>query len=769
MKKRFAILFLTALAVFLLSITTFAAPTMLKSVDVVFELPKGGDPFDPSFQPTILSFKSGDIDLLSTGAGILYASWTGDIDYNEDGVPCFSPGVTYSLIVKLALNIEAGYCANYKMSNGDYLVGPDTFSATVNGIPATVTPNNPPYFPTLEVGLTLAGEAIDDAEKAEMEAEQKALAETRRAAFPARTRAEADLLNIDTMPRKVVTVNTSGTDLRYDFENVTTLVMDVNDAEALTDEIVFMPYLTEVWLSHETDLYKFVQRMDSSLKDPVFGKYYFDTGVSHMPFFTAKATVFVPESKANALREQLANVGYPLVYTVKTYAGEDVCAAQKAGSAAAKDFCTAHSFTAQIRSADRVCTFASCQSCPLFYYSCAICGKCEYDPNHVDFSHTLLPEELTLAKSSIGSHSDANLYAELPNDSAYVGINAAGQHVYWDSCILCGKSSRYLNQHLSESDYIFSGTEASFEDYQAAMNAGVRRAETVALGSTEVQPGMFVLAERSDAKMSAWAQSDVNLALNDGLLDTDILGNDYTKNITRLQFCSIVVNLAEMMTGKTITPAANIFTDTDSLYVRKAFAAGITAGTSADTFSPNATLNRQQMATFVYRTLRYIEKNSDYAYTDYNSKLDAYTDSTQLEVWAKESMAFMNALDLIKGNTETTLNPNGICTVEQAIAVAERSVYAHQIGWYQVEPYKDVFNMGTGEWSATNKYTSISTGFTLYKGEYVWVTGRRFGNYNDFSEFAYNVPHTYAPVVNPFTGQTNVSYIKNGDLVPVRN
>lgn len=77
--------------------------------------------------------------------------------------------------------------------------------------------------------------------------------------------------------------------------------------------------------------------------------------------------------------------------------------------------------------------------------------------------------------------------------------------------------------------------------------------------------------------------------------------------------------------------------------------------------------------------------------------------------------------------------------------------------------------MGTGEWSATNKYTSISTGFTLYKGEYVWVTGRRFGNYNDFSEFAYNVPHTYAPVVNPFTGQTNVSYIKNGDLVPVRN
>ena len=142
------------------------------------------------------------------------------------------------------------------------------------------------------------------------------------------------------------------------------------------------------------------------------------------------------------------------------------------------------------------------------------------------------------------------------------------------------------------------------------------------------------------------------------------------------------MRLAETLTGKSITPAAaNTFTDTNNAYVLKAYAAGITTGTSATTFSPNATLNRQQMATFLRRTLQYVEKNSGYSYTSYTSKLASYTDNALVQSWAKEAMAFMNALDLVKGTTATTLNPNGTCTIEQAVIVAERSVYAHQIGW----------------------------------------------------------------------------------------
>ena len=52
------------------------------------------------------------------------------------------------------------------------------------------------------------------------------------------------------------------------------------------------------------------------------------------------------------------------------------------------------------------------------------------------------------------------------------------------------------------------------------------------------------------------------------------------------------------------------FMDASNIYVRKAYAAGITTGTSATEFSPNAALTSQQMATFIYRAFMYVRDNS---------------------------------------------------------------------------------------------------------------------------------------------------------------
>ena len=345
-------------------------------------------------------------------------------------------------------------------------------------------------------------------------------------------------------------------------------------------------------------------------------------------------------------------------------------------------------------------------------------------------------------------------------------MNAAGEYVYWLSCDVCGRSDRYLQQHLTEKDLKLSGNDSTLEHYQAEVNAALQMRETLALSSTEDQAGMFTLRLRNTAKTSTWAQSDVNFALNDNLLDLELLGNDYTKNISRLQFCSVVVRLAEEMTGKTITPAAaNTFTDTSSPYVLKAYAAGITSGTSETTFSPDATLNRQQMATFLYRTLRYIEKNSDYKYTSYTSKLSNYADNAQLESWAVESMAFMNALDLIKGTSDTTLSPNNKCTIEQAIAVAERSVYAHQIGWHQVV-FSEQNDMGITDF-LTLPVMGTNVGATPREGTIIWSLGKRLGVYMDEPEIDNNMPYTYCPVINYYTGQKQ--YIVARDLRPIRN
>ena len=770
MKKRLlgAILCL-ALAFTLLPGAALAAPTMLRSVELVIDLPKAGDPNEMETEVTIQSFKSGSIDLLANGAGIMYTEWQGDDVETDDGF-YFRAGTTYLVNIKLAFDTTRGYCANYKMLDGSTVVTPETFSATVNGVPATIR-TSAPYFPTLQVSLTIPGERLSESEQTELEAKMQAdadaLSETWRAVYPSVTRAEADKRNLDALPEKVLVVDGSdrgrGYEIDYldDLDDITSLIMDVDDsafynkycAEESTTGMTFMAGLREVWLSPKYSIADFVIRMDSSLRN-------FDRSLryevcSHQPFYTAGTTLYIPES---AVPELLARINripglFQIPYTIKTYSGSDVYAAQKAGAAAAKDWCPGHSYTMQILTADRAYTYGSCQTLPLWYYSCEICGKCEYNPNHVD------PDLIAHPDPSKLHLTHATLMAALPNDSAYVGVNKAGQHVYWYSCDLCGKSDNSMQSHLTAQDLIDSGNEASLEQYQAEVIADLKMRETLALSSTEEQAGMFTLPRRSDAKISAWAQSDVNYALNDNLLDTDLLGGDYTKPISRLQFCSVAVRLAELLTGKTLPAAgAGTFTDTSSPYVLKAYAAGITSGTSATTFSPNDTLTRQQMATFLYRTLRYVEKNSEFAYTSYTSKLDSYKDKAQVQSWATEAMAFMNALDLIKGTTDTTLSPNGTCTIEQAVAVAERSVYAHQIGWYQVvEPDHALMILPTA---------GTPTNTTFAVGDYVWVTGRRIGLYNEMIGESDNLPYTFHPVINPYTQQ--VEYIVNRAIRPVR-
>lgn len=776
MKKRlFSALLCLAMVFTLLPATALAAgPTRLKNVDLVIDLPKAGDPNEMETAVTVKSMKSGNIDLLANGATVWYTEWEGDDVETDDGF-YFRAGTTYLVNIKLAFDPSKGYCANYKTVSGENVVGPDTFSATVNGVAATIR-TSAQYYPTLQVSLTIPGERYTEEEKKELNAEltrkTELLQQAKRATVTPRTQAEANAKQYENFAAGV-SVMTDPNHVLENTDNIRTLILDTN--EKITDGtcffICYASYLKELWLSDKVDVYSFIQAMNTYLWLPIAGVYRWEKQ-SDMPFYTAETVVYIPESAVPALKAAQAQRGYIIPYTIKTYSGNDVYAAQKAGDAAAKDnWCTAHQYTLQIRTADRVYTYAqACQYARRYYYSCAICGKCEYNANHVaphsgDTEIERNTEKLAHSKNG-----------EYPTDEAYIGVNAAGEHVYWLSCEYCGHSYRYLQQHLTARDLYASGTGLTLPQYQAEMNASLKWEESQALNSTELYPGTFTLAQRSTAKTSTWAQSGVNLALNDNLLDSGLLGNDYTKPISRLQFCSVAVRLAETLTGKSITPAAaNTFTDTTNAYVLKAYAAGITAGTSPTTFSPNDTLNRQQMAVFLRNALRYVEKNSDCRYTSYTSQLSKYKDSWQIASWAKDSMAFMNALGLINGTSSTTLSPADKCTIEQALLVAENSVYAHQIGWYQAAPVTNIYdyNNSTGEHERREgEYTSFdSTNASLHPGDLVWVTGKLTGVSNllatDPSATVDDCVYSaYLPGINPYTRQT--MYLRYRDLIPVR-
>ncbi len=65
-----------------------------------------------------------------------------------------------------------------------------------------------------------------------------------------------------------------------------------------------------------------------------------------------------------------------------------------------------------------------------------------------------------------------------------------------------------------------------------------------------------------------------------------------TKPITREEFCELAVLLYEKVTETAAAPVSpNPFTDTTNSQILKAYALGITTGTSTTTFSPNTLIN----------------------------------------------------------------------------------------------------------------------------------------------------------------------------------
>ena len=178
---------------------------------------------------------------------------------------------------------------------------------------------------------------------------------------------------------------------------------------------------------------------------------------------------------------------------------------------------------------------------------------------------------------------------------------------------------------------------------------------------------------------------------------------------------------------------------------------GIPSASASD--SDKAT--RQDVAAILYKALRYIESQGAYAYTEFDNGLDKYIDKKDINPAAEEAMSFMEALGLIKGKTSTTICPNDICSIEQAIDVAEKCTHAHQLGWYQARAWGEGAGRDFGGCVYTGPSEAYSTFQTYAPGERVWVTGPRIGGMWEF-----------LPIVDRYTGKT--VYVKAEWYTPVR-
>lgn len=169
-----------------------------------------------------------------------------------------------------------------------------------------------------------------------------------------------------------------------------------------------------------------------------------------------------------------------------------------------------------------------------------------------------------------------------------------------------------------------------------------------------------------DVPASAYYADAVKWAVEKGITTgTSATTFSPEASCTRAQMVTFLWRAAGSPAPKATTTA---FTDLDkSAYyydaVLWAVEQGITTGTSATTFSPNATVTRGQTVTFLYRFAGQPAVSGSSSFTDVNSS-DYYAAAVQ---WAKEQ-------GITSGTSDTTFSPTSDCTRGQIVTFLYRQL-----------------------------------------------------------------------------------------------
>ncbi len=135
----------------------------------------------------------------------------------------------------------------------------------------------------------------------------------------------------------------------------------------------------------------------------------------------------------------------------------------------------------------------------------------------------------------------------------------------------------------------------------------------------------------------------------------------FTFNVPALEEEATIVEEDTNIVNNTIVE--NPFTDIDNVFskdeILALYAAGITTGTSATTFSPNRNITRAQFAVMIARALN-ISSNKETAFTDVKGK------------WYEKEVQALAEIGIVKGVNATTFNPNANITRQQAAAIILR-------------------------------------------------------------------------------------------------
>lgn len=251
--------------------------------------------------------------------------------------------------------------------------------------------------------------------------------------------------------------------------------------------------------------------------------------------------------------------------------------------------------------------------------------------------------------------------------------NRAGTYIKEDGSLWGGKDANSMEKYLED-------VEAEFDDQYVVRGDGsvlkldvdwdngeqVTFRKFLSGNGYAPNPAPSYHTGKVFKDASSWALVDLRAARDSGLtIPTSDLS--YNQPITREKFAEVSVKLYEALSG-TKAPAAtkNPFTDTTNPEILKAYTLGIVKGTSANTFSPDAKIDRESIATMLMRAVNAA-----------GTKLRAgtpviFADNGMISSWAKDAVSAMSSANIVRGVGSNRFNPKGTATVEEAIIMANR-------------------------------------------------------------------------------------------------
>ncbi|MBQ4629649.1 MAG: S-layer homology domain-containing protein [Clostridia bacterium] len=177
---------------------------------------------------------------------------------------------------------------------------------------------------------------------------------------------------------------------------------------------------------------------------------------------------------------------------------------------------------------------------------------------------------------------------------------------------------------------------------------------------------VFALDSADCSLPSEWAKSEIDMALSKDFVPDNLVG-DYNQNITRIEFCNLIVNALRVGGyGDLVSLFKPTFNDTDDIDADIMHFLGFIKGVSEKSFAPDENLTREQMAVIFNRIADYYTECKE------KSAIDTYSDYANISPWARESMEYMLGEGIIAGVGENCLAPDALVTREQAIVMTLR-------------------------------------------------------------------------------------------------